>query len=46
MQYAALFYAIRAQGRAVKRLNLNSPGGGLPPGANGPFPGWIGGMGQ
>ena len=23
MQYAALFYAIRAQGRAVKRLNLN-----------------------
>lgn len=43
MQYAALFYAIRAQGRAIKRLNLNFPGG-FPPGSNAPLPSWMGGM--
>jgi hypothetical protein len=43
MQYAALLYAIRAQGRAMKRLNLNFPGGF--PQANGPLPSWMGGMG-
>lgn len=42
MQYAALLYAIRAQGRAIKRLNLNFPGGF--PQANGSLSNWIGGM--
>lgn len=42
MQYAALLYAIRAQGRAMKRLNLNFPGGF--PQAGGPMPSWMGGM--
>ncbi|CAF0875846.1 unnamed protein product [Adineta steineri] len=42
MQYAALLYAIRAQGRAMKRLSLNFPGGF--PQANGPLPSWMGGM--
>ncbi len=42
LQYAALLYAIRAQGRAIKRLNLNFPGG-FPQG--GPIPNWMGGMG-
>lgn len=42
MQYAALLYAIRAQGRAIKRLNLNFPGGF--PQANGQLPSWMGGM--
>lgn len=41
MQYAALLYAIRAQGRAIKRLNLNFPGG-FP--QAGPLPNWMGGM--
>ncbi|CAF3888691.1 unnamed protein product [Rotaria magnacalcarata] len=41
MQYAALLYAIRAQGRAIKRLNLNFPGG-FPQG--GALPNWMGGM--
>jgi len=41
LQYAALLYAIRAQGRAVKRLNLNFPGGFPQPGA---VPNWMGGM--
>ena len=42
LQYAALLYAIRAQGRAIKRLNLTIPGGGFPPaGALGNF---MGGM--
>ena len=41
-QYAALLYAIRAQGRAMKRLNLTSPGAFSQ--ANGPLPGWMGGM--
>jgi tetratricopeptide (TPR) repeat protein len=40
LQYAALLYAIRAQGRAVKRLNLNFPGGFPPAGA---LPNWMGG---
>ena len=35
MQYAALIYAIRSQGRAMKRLNLNFPGGF--PQAHGPL---------
>ena len=43
MQYAALLYAIRAQGRAIKRLDLNFPMG-LQPGAGGPLPSWMGGM--
>lgn len=43
-QYAALFYAIRAQGRAVKRLNLTSPGSLIQAG-NGPFPAWMGASG-
>jgi hypothetical protein len=43
MQYSALFYAIRAQGRAIKRLNLTFPGG-FPPGAAGALPNWMGGM--
>ncbi|CAF2831111.1 unnamed protein product [Rotaria sp. Silwood2] len=42
LQYAALLYAIRAQGRAIKRLNLNFPGG-FP--QAGPLPNWMGGMG-
>ncbi|CAF0733456.1 unnamed protein product [Didymodactylos carnosus] len=48
-QYAALLFAIRAQGRAIKRLNLSFPGNaGFPPG--GPasrtgMPAWLGGMG-
>jgi len=42
MQYAALLYAIRAQGRAIKRLNLSFPGG-FPQG-NGALPNWMGGM--
>ncbi|CAF2814599.1 unnamed protein product [Rotaria sp. Silwood2] len=42
MQYAALLYAIRAQGRAIKRLNLNFPGGF--PQANGTLPSWMGGV--
>jgi len=41
LQYAALLYAIRAQGRAIKRLNLNFPGG-FP--QAGPLPNWMGGM--
>ncbi|CAF2232922.1 unnamed protein product [Rotaria magnacalcarata] len=41
MQYAALLYAIRAQGRAIKRLNLSFPGGF--PQANGSLPSWMGG---
>ncbi len=40
MQYAALLYAIRAQGRAIKRLNLNFPGGFSQ--ANGSLPSWMG----
>ncbi|UJR21224.1 hypothetical protein I4U23_024320 [Adineta vaga] len=32
LQYAALLYAIRAQGRAIRRLSLNFPGGFPPPG--------------
>ncbi|CAF4936537.1 unnamed protein product, partial [Rotaria magnacalcarata] len=40
MQYAALLYAIRAQGRAIKRLNLSFPGGF--PQANGSLPSWMG----
>lgn len=43
MQYAALFYAIRAQGRAIKRLNLTFPAG-FPGGAGGPLSGFLGGM--
>ena len=43
MQYAALFYAIRAQGRAIKRLNLTFPTG-FPGGAGGPLQGFLGGM--
>ncbi|CAF0887963.1 unnamed protein product [Rotaria sp. Silwood1] len=42
LQYAALLYAIRAQGRAIKRLNLNFPGGFPQAGA---LPNWMGGMG-
>lgn len=42
MQYAALLHAIRAQGKAIKRLNLNFPGGF--PQANGSLPSWMGGM--
>jgi len=42
LQYAALLYAIRAQGRAIKRLNLNFPGGF--PSAGGALPNWMGGM--
>lgn len=42
MQYAALLYAIRAQGRAIKRLNLTFPGG-FPQG-NGALPNWMNGM--
>lgn len=43
LQYAALLYAIRAQGRAIKRLNLNIPGGGgFPP--TGALPNFMGGM--
>ncbi|CAF1231209.1 unnamed protein product [Adineta steineri] len=41
LQYAALLYAIRAQGRAIKRLNLNFPGGFPQAGA---LPNWMGGM--
>jgi tetratricopeptide (TPR) repeat protein len=41
LQYAALLYAIRAQGRAIKRLSLNFPGGFPPAGG---FPNWMGGM--
>jgi hypothetical protein len=41
LQYAALLYAIRAQGRAIKRLNLNFPGGFPQAGA---MPNWMGGM--
>lgn len=41
LQYAALLYAIRAQGRAIKRLNLNFPAG-FPQG--GPLPNFMGGM--
>jgi hypothetical protein len=40
LQYAALLYAIRAQGRALKRLSLNFPGGFPPAGA---VPNWMGG---
>lgn len=42
LQYAALLYAIRAQGRAIKRLNLTIPGGGFPP--TGALPNFMGGM--
>ncbi|CAF1273016.1 unnamed protein product [Adineta ricciae] len=42
MQYAALLYAIRAQGRAMKRLKINFPGGF--PQANGSLPNWLGAM--
>ena len=42
MQYSALLYAIRAQGRAIKRLGLNFPGGF--PQANGSLPNLMGGM--
>ena len=41
LQYAALLYAIRAQGRAIKRLDLNFPGGFPQPGA---MPNLMGGM--
>jgi hypothetical protein len=40
--FSRLLYAIRAQGRAIKRLSLNFPGGF--PQANGPLPSWMGGM--
>ena len=40
LQYAALLYAIRAQGRAIKRLNLNFPGGFS---QGGSLPNWMGG---
>lgn len=41
-QYAALLHAIRAQGKAIKRLNLNFPGGfGQVAGS---LPNWMGGM--
>jgi hypothetical protein len=39
---APLLYPIRAQERAIKRLNLNFPGGF--PQANGALPNWMGGM--
>ncbi|CAF4676201.1 unnamed protein product, partial [Rotaria sp. Silwood1] len=42
IQYAALLYAIRAQGRAIKRLDLNFPGGF--PQANSPLTSWMGRM--
>ncbi|UJR28259.1 hypothetical protein I4U23_009509 [Adineta vaga] len=42
MQYAALLYAIRAQGRAMKRLSINFPSG-LPQ-TNGSVPNWMNGM--
>ena len=48
MQYAALLYAIRAQGQAIKRLNLNFPGGiggGFSQANNGPLPSWMNSMG-
>lgn len=41
MQYAALLYAIRAQGRAIKRLSLHFPGGFPPAGG---FANLMGGM--
>ena len=41
MQYAALLYAIRAQGRAIKRLSLHFPGGFPPAGG---FANMMGGM--
>ncbi|CAF0873187.1 unnamed protein product [Adineta ricciae] len=39
-QYAALLYAIRAQGRAIKRLSLHFPGGFPPAGG---LANWMGG---
>ncbi|CAF4015102.1 unnamed protein product [Didymodactylos carnosus] len=49
MQYAALLFAIRAQGRAIKRLNISFPGNaGFPPGGamgGAGLPAWLGGMG-